>query len=180
MKEDLMLCWCFFVEKSMVLIIVQGYQWLKVELDDLWWVCWLEVVKVLVVVVVEGDCLENVEYIYCKKQLGEIDCCVCYLIKWFELLWVVDIVLSDLQVVFFGVWVDLENVDSGDVSCYCIVGLDEIDVGVGWISIDLLLVCVLFRKCVDDEFEVELLSGWIGFVVLVVVYGVYGVEQFVC
>lgn len=165
-----MSCWCLFVLLLMVIIMCVGFEWLKVEFDYLWYMLCLEVVKVLVVVVVEGDCLENVEYIYCKKQFGEIDCCVCYFSKCILLLKVVEGVLVDCDVVFFGVQIELENFDSGEIYCYCIVGLDEIDVKKGWISIDLLLVCVVLKKWVDDEFFVELFGGFMYFVVLVVDY----------
>jgi len=77
---------------------------------------------------------------------------------------------ADPQAVFFGPWVELENVDSGDVSRYRIVGPDETDAGAGWISIDSPLARALLKKRVDDEFEVELPSGRTGFAVVAVDY----------
>lgn len=56
-----------------------------------------------------GDCLENVEYIYGKKCLWEIDCWVCFLIKWFEVLKIVDFDFCQEGKVYFGVWVWVEN-----------------------------------------------------------------------
>ena len=60
--------------------------------------------------------------------------------------------------VFFGAWVSLEDEDGAEVS-YRIVGPDETDAPLGWISIDSPLARALLKKRVDDEFEVMLPSG---------------------
>ncbi len=78
----------------------------------------------------------NAEYTYRKKQLGEIDRRVRYLTERLESPRVVDTTPTDPQAVFFGAWMELENVDSGDTSRYRIVGPDETDAGLGWIIID--------------------------------------------
>lgn len=157
-------------EKSTALITAQGHQRLKLELDELWRVRRPEVVKALAAAAAEGDRSENAEYTYRKKQLGEIDRRVRYLTKRLESLRVVDTVPSDPQAVFFGAWVELENVDSGDTHRYRIVGPDETDAGTGCISIDSPLARALLKKRVDDEFEVELPGGRTGFAILKVAY----------
>lgn len=62
----------------------------------------------------------------------------------------VEWVLEDIGKVFFGVWVEVED-DDGKVECFWLVGFDEVDGSCGEISIDVLLVWVLFGKWVDDE-----------------------------
>ncbi len=159
-------------EKSTALITREGHARLKAELDELWRLKRPEVVKALTAAAAEGDRSENAEYTYRKKQLGEIDRRVRYLSKRLEQLRVVDTAPADPEAVFFGAWVELENVDSGDVSRYRIVGPDETDAGAGWIIIDSPLARALLKKRVDDEFEVELPSGRTGFAILAVEYPV--------
>jgi transcription elongation factor GreB len=158
-------------EKSTALITSGGHARLKAELEDLWRARRPEVVKALAAAAAEGDRSENAEYTYRKKQLGEIDRRVRYLSKRLEALRVVDGEPSDAQAVFFGAWVELENVDSAEISRYRIVGPDETDAATGWISIDSPLARALLKKRVDDEFEVELPGGRQGFAILSVQYG---------
>lgn len=157
-------------EKSTALITPQGHARLKAELDELWRQKRPEVVRALAAAAAEGDRSENAEYTYRKKQLGEIDRRVRYLSKRLEALRVVDTPPSDPEAVFFGALIELENIDSGDISRYRIVGPDETDAASGWISIDSPLARALLKKRVDDEFEVELPSGRHGFAILTVAY----------
>ncbi len=157
-------------EKSTALITSSGHARLKTELDDLWRVRRPEVVRALAAAAAEGDRSENAEYTYRKKQLGEIDRRVRYLSKRLEALRVVDGEPSDPQAVFFGAWVELENVDSGEVRRHRIVGPDETDASTGWISIDSPLARALLKKRVDDEFDVDLPGGRQGFVIVSVAY----------
>ena len=158
-------------EKSTALITPEGHARLKAELDDLWRVRRPEVVRALSAAAAEGDRSENAEYTYRKKQLGEIDRRVRYLSKRLEALRVVDTAPSDPDAVFFGAHVELEDVDGGECSRYRIVGPDETDARLGWISIDSPLARALLKKRVDDEFAVELPGGRRVFAVLAVDYG---------
>lgn len=157
-------------EKSTALITRGGHDRLKAELDVLWRVRRPEVVKALAAAAAEGDRSENAEYTYRKKQLGEIDRRVRYLSKRLEALRVVDGSPGDPQAVFFGAWVELENVDNGQTSRYRIVGPDETDAASGWISIDSPLARALLKKRMDDEFAVELPGGTQTFAVIDVAY----------
>ena len=121
---------------STAVITRDGFERLREELNDLWKVRRPEVVKALAAAAAEGDRSENAEYTYRKKQLGEIDRRVRYLSKRLEALRVVDTAPSDPEAVFFGATVELENVQSGQVHVYRIVGPDETDATAGWISID--------------------------------------------
>jgi transcription elongation factor GreB len=129
-----------------------------------------EVVKALSEAAAEGDRSENAEYIYRKKQLGEIDRRVRYLGKRLESLKVAEDKPSDPSAIYFGALFELENADSGELVRYRIVGPDETDAAQGWISVDSPLARAVLRKRVDDEFEVELPLGKTTFVVVSVSY----------
>lgn len=157
-------------EKSTALITREGHDRLKAELDDLWRVRRPEVVKALAAAAAEGDRSENAEYTYRKKQLGEIDRRVRYLSKRLEHLRVVDTAPSDPDAVFFGAIVEVEHTVTGDASRYRIVGPDETDAKLGWISIDSPLARAMLKKHVDDEFEAQLPGGLQKFFIVAVEY----------
>ncbi len=156
-------------ERSTALITRAGHDRLKAELDDLWRVRRPEVVKALAAAA-EGDRSENAEYTYRKKQLGEIDRRVRYLSKRLESLKVVDAAPSDRDTVFFGAEVELEDVASGALVRYRIVGPDETDPKLGWISIDAPLARAMLKKRVDDEFEAPLPGGSVRYAIVEVEY----------
>ncbi len=93
-----------------------------------------------------------------------------YLSKRLEALKVVEQLPSDPQAIYFGAWLDVENLESGETSRYRIVGPDETDPTLGWISIDSPLARAALKKRVDDEFDVVLPTGPAKFVVLEVAY----------
>ena len=165
-----MTCWRPPAEKSTALITAAGHARLKAELDELWRVRRPEVVKALAAAAAEGDRSENAEYTYRKKQLGEIDRRVRYLSKRLEALRVVDTRPSDPEAVFFGAQVELERIQDGELLRYRIVGPDETDAALGWISIDSPLARALLKKRIDDEFEVMLPGGLTRFVIVDVAY----------
>ena len=157
-------------EKSTAIITRAGYERLREEFNELWKVRRPEVVKALSEAAAEGDRSENAEYIYRKKQLGEIDRRVRYLGKRLESLKVAEDKPSDPTAIYFGARFELENADSGELVRYRIVGPDETDAGQGWISVDSPLARAVLRKRIDDEFEVELPLGKSSFVVVSVSY----------
>jgi len=150
---------------STALITRAGQARLKHELDHLWRGLRPEVVRALSDAAAEGDRSENAEYIYRKKQLGEIDRRVRYLTKRLEALRVVDEAPTDPGAIFFGASITLENVRDGSLVTYRIVGPDETDAPSGSISIDSPLARALLRKRVDDEVRVVLPGGPEAFVV---------------
>ena len=156
--------------QSTALVTAQGHARLKEELDELWRVRRPEVVRALAAAAAEGDRSENAEYTYRKKQLGEIDRRVRYLGKRLEALRVVDTAPSDREAVYFGAIVEVERLDTGDTARYRIVGPDETDAALGYISIDSPLARAMLKKRVDDEFEAELPAGPARFAILAVDY----------
>ena len=156
--------------RSTPIITREGFQRLKAELDHLWHVLRPQVVKALAAAAAEGDRSENAEYVYRKKQLGEIDRRARYLSKRIPDLKVAEGLPSDTGLVFFGARIELENVDTGEIVQYRIVGPDETDAKLGWISIDSPLARAALKRRVDDEFNVELPHGPAAFAIIGIEY----------
>ncbi|MEW9623110.1 transcription elongation factor GreB [Rhodanobacter geophilus] len=155
---------------STAIITRAGFEKLKAELDHLWHTLRPEVVKALAAAAAEGDRSENAEYTYRKKQLGEIDRRVRYLSKRIPSLKVAEGLPADREAVFFGASITLENLASGKEAVYRIVGPDETDARLGWISIDSPMARAVLKKRLDDEFEAELPGGPTRFLIVAVRY----------
>ncbi|MFA6229434.1 MAG: transcription elongation factor GreB [Rhodanobacter sp.] len=155
---------------STAIITREGFERLKAELDYLWHTLRPEVVKAITAAAAEGDRSENAEYIYRKKQLAEIDRRARYLTKRIPSLQVAEGAPSDRGLVFFGARVELENVDTGEVLRYRIVGPDETDAKQGWISIDSPIARAVLKRRIDDEFNAELPGGPAQFEILAIAY----------
>ena len=140
-------------------ITPQGRTQLMTELRYLHDTLRPEVTRALSAAAAEGDRSENAEYIYRKKQLREIDRRIRYLVKRLEVVKAVEQKPTDLSRVFFGAWVELEEVDSGVVERYRLVGSDEIDLDNGWISIDSPMARALLKKQQGDEVLVNRPKG---------------------
>lgn len=158
------------LEKSTALITREGHARLKSELDDLWRTKRPEVVKALAAAAAEGDRSENAEYTYRKKQLGEIDRRVRYLSKRLEALRVIETTPSDPGAVFFGARVIVENLGNGEMLRYRIVGPDETDAKLGYISVDSPLARAMLKKRIDDEFEATLPGRIVRYAIIEVSY----------
>lgn len=157
-------------EKSTALITREGHDRLKSELDTLWRVKRPEVVIALAAAAAEGDRSENAEYTYRKKQLGEIDRRVRYLSRRLEALRVVDVAPADIEAVFFGAEVVLENLGNDELALYRVVGPDETDAQRGWISIDAPLARAMLKKRVGDEFDAVLPGGIVHYQIISIDY----------
>jgi transcription elongation factor GreB len=155
--------------KSSPYITPEGEASLKAELQDLWKLRRQDVVPALTAAAAEGDRSENAEYIYRKKQLGEIDRRIRYLSKRLDVIQVVDRIPPQQDKVFFGSFVTLEETDGGIVR-YRIVGADEIDPALGYISVDSPMARALLGKSIQDEIQVKLPDQTAHFVLLEVSY----------
>lgn len=139
-------------------ITAEGAQRLNAELQQLWRKERPEVVRALSAAAAEGDRSENAEYIYRKKQLGHIDRRIRYLSKRLDVAKVVDRLPQDQSRVRFGAWVSLADT-SGEAVEYRIVGADETDAKLGWISIDSPMARALLGKLVGDSFQLPTPEG---------------------
>jgi len=138
-------------------ITAEGYVRLEQELAAIW-KRRAKVTQALAEAAAEGDRSENAEYIYRKKELREIDRRIRYLQKRLPVLNVVRDIPTDQDRVYFGAWVTLEDQD-GNPKKYRLVGPDEIDLKLGFISIDSPLARALLKKSVDEKITVSTPQG---------------------
>lgn len=139
-------------------ITPEGEAMLRAELHQLWKVERPVVTATVHAAAANGDRSENGDYIYGKKRLREIDSRVRFLRKRLDELKVVDTKPTDINKVYFGAWVTLED-ESGREVRWRIVGPDEFDVKAGKLSCDSPLGRALLGKPLDAEFEHESPSG---------------------
>lgn len=156
-------------ERSSPYITPRGERALKDELKELWLRRRQEVVPALRAAAAEGDRSENAEYIYRKKQLGEMDRRIRYLSKRLDEVEVVRHGPARQDRVYFGARVRLQD-SEGRTSEYRIVGADETSASRGWISVDSPMARALLGRRVGDEVSVELPDGRVELVVLGVDY----------
>jgi len=142
---------------SSAYITAEGHRRLQHELKQLW-IDRREVVSAITAAAAEGDRSENAEYIYRKKQLRAMDGRIRYLQKRLDVLDVVRDRPPQLDRVFFGATVTLED-EAGESSRYRIVGADEIDSEQGWISVDSPVARALLGRSLDDEVRIETPAG---------------------
>lgn len=155
--------------KSSPYITPQGESVLKKELKALWQLRRKEVVPALSAAAAEGDRSENAEYIYRKKQLGEIDRRIRYLSKRLDDVEVIDRIPPQQDRVFFGAFITLQD-RKGVVVRYRIVGADEIDPRRGYISVDSPLARALLGKRVENQVTVVLPEETATFLILEITY----------
>ena len=139
-------------------ITPEGHKRLLDEHDYLWKRKRPEVTRILAAAAAEGDRSENAEYIYRKKELREIDARVRHLRKRLDGIKVVDRTPVDTDRVFFGAWVRLID-EEGNELVYRIVGPDEFDPKLGYISMDSPMGKALLGKSLEDEFTLQLPDG---------------------
>ena len=134
-------------------ITAEGHARLKEEHDYLWKKKRPEVTRILSAAAAEGDRSENAEYIYRKKELREIDSRVRFLRKRLDNMVIVDRIPTDTDKVYFGAWVTIED-EKGVEKTYRVVGPDEIDPKLGYISMDAPMGKTLLGKLIDDEVNI--------------------------
>lgn len=139
-------------------ITKEGEQRLRGELRFLWKTERVEVTKRVSDAAKEGDRSENAEYIYSKKRLREIDRRIRYLTKRLENIQPVIQLPSNLDKIYFGAWVTIEN-EQGTQHCYRIVGTDEFDREKDYISIDAPMARALLGKSIGEEITLDLPVG---------------------
>lgn len=136
-------------------ITPEGATSLREEAHYLWRKLRPEVVTAITAAAAEGDRSENAEYIYRKKQLGEIDRRLRYLGKRIDIMKIVDRAPADTSVIRFGACITIQSSVDGRME-YRIVGVDETGAAKGYISIDSPVARALLGKTTGDTTEVEL------------------------
>jgi transcription elongation factor GreB len=155
--------------KSSPYITPEGALALKEELKRLWLLRRQEVVPAIKAAAAEGDRSENAEYIYRKKQLGEIDRRVRYLSKRLDEVDIVHHKPARRDRVHFGAWVSLED-EEGATRRYRVVGADETDAEKGLISVDSPLARALLGRSEGEDVQVVLPEGPAEFYLLSIEY----------
>ena len=135
-------------------ITPEGVERLREELRFLWKVERPRVTKAVTAAAAEGDRSENAEYIYGKKRLREIDSRVRFLVKRLDSLTVVENRVGLCDTIYFGAWVRLED-EEGEEVVYRVVGPDEFDPKLGWISMDAPMGRALLGKKEGEEILVK-------------------------
>ncbi|MCA9525312.1 MAG: GreA/GreB family elongation factor, partial [Myxococcales bacterium] len=100
---------------------------------------------------------ENAEYIYGKKRLRQIDRRIEFLSKRLDQLQAVERASTDDRVVFLS-WVEVED-EGGQTHWYRIVGADETDAKLGWISFKSPVGKALLGRRRDDTVFVPTPGG---------------------
>lgn len=139
-------------------ITPQGYQHLADELSFLLRIKRPELTRAVSEAAALGDRSENAEYIYGKKLLRETDRRIRFLQKRLPELQAIDRLPDQLDKVFFGAYLELEN-EQAEIITIRIVGSDEICTEKQWISIESPLARALLGKKIDDEVTVNLPNG---------------------
>ncbi|WP_432454773.1 MULTISPECIES: transcription elongation factor GreB [unclassified Agarivorans] len=140
------------------LITRAGWHKLDQELKYLWKIKRPEVTQAVSEAAALGDRSENAEYKEGKRELRRIDSRLRFLNKRLDVLQIIDHSPQQNGKVYFGAWVALENED-GDKVRYRIVGTDEIDPKLGYITIDSPMARALIGKQVDDDVFVNTPAG---------------------
>ena len=154
-------------------ITKQGAERLRQELNELWRIERPRVTQAVAEAAAQGDRSENAEYIYGKRRLREIDRRVRFLRQRLTGMVIVEHAPADKSRVFFGAWVTLEA-GSGASERHRIVGPDEFDLALGYISMDSPLGRALLGKRLDEEILVELPGGARSFIITDIDYGAGG------
>jgi transcription elongation factor GreB len=142
---------------------------LREELNYLWQEKRPEVTARVSAAAALGDRSENADYIYGKKQLREIDRRIRYLTKTLDNLVIVDRTPDDTDCIYFGAWIHLKDED-GNEYIYRIVGADEFDMDLGWISIESPMARSLLRKRKGDKVHIHRPAGEIDMTIINVQY----------
>ena len=151
--------------KSSPYVTPEGASKMRAEVHQLWKIERPQVTQIVHEAAKNGDRSENGDYIYGKRRLREIDSRVRYLTKRIENATIVEDKPRDSSKVFFAAWVTVEDEDSGEEHVYRLVGSDEIDTALNWISIDSPIARALVGKSIDEEVNVKTPAGDRGLVI---------------
>ncbi len=141
-------------------ITPQGHAALEAEFQALLKVERPALVKVVSWAAGNGDRSENGDYIYGKRRLRQIDSRLRFLMQRMDAAVIVDPASQQgLEKVFFGAWVSLYSLKNDSEHCYRIVGKDELNPSMGYISWISPLAKVLLGKQVGDTIQVSAPAG---------------------
>ncbi len=141
-------------------LTVRGAELLKQELHHLKTVERPSVIQAIAEARAQGDLSENAEYDAAKERQGFIEGRIAELEGKLSNAQIIDPATIDADGrVVFGATVELEDLESGDIVTYQIVGEDEADLKLRKISVSSPISRALIGKLVGDVAEVQAPSG---------------------
>lgn len=140
-------------------ITKEGFERIKKELERLKTVERKDVIEAIKEARAHGDLSENAEYDAAKERQGMIEAKIAELESKIGRFEVIDTSNLAGDRVVFGVYVEIENLDNGDIKRYRIVGPDEADISKGYISVISPIAKALMGKCVGDTVMVRAPGG---------------------
>ena len=141
-------------------ITPEGHARIEAEFQQLLKVERPEVGRVVSWAAGNGDRSENGDYIYGKKRLRQIDGRLRFLMQRMDLAVIVDPATQQgLEKVFFGAWVTLFSLKDDTEHIYRIVGTDELEPSLGYISWVSPLARAMLGKQVGDVVKVITPAG---------------------
>jgi transcription elongation factor GreB len=141
-------------------ITPEGHAKLEAEFTQLLKVERPEVVRVVSWAAGNGDRSENGDYIYGKKRLRQIDGRLRFLMQRMDAAVIVDPAAQlGLEKVFFGAWVTLFALRHDTEHRYRIVGQDELEPSLGYISWVSPLARAMLGKQIGDTIHVTTPAG---------------------
>lgn len=136
-----------------------GYQKIADELKDLKLVKRPQVVEEIDTARSHGDLKENAEYHAAREKQAFMEKKIAELSELLSIAKIVDPASYEHDVVKYGSCVSVENLDDESVQSYTLVGLSEVDLTRGYISISSPLAKAMLGKKVGDEFKANLPKG---------------------
>ena len=141
-------------------LTVRGAGLLKEELQRLKAVERPAVIQAIAEARAQGDLSENAEYDAARERQGFIEGRIAELETKLANAQVIDPTELDTDGrIVFGATVEIEDIESGEVAVYQIVGDDEADIKAGRISVSSPIARALIGKHVDEEVEVQAPGG---------------------
>jgi transcription elongation factor GreA len=141
-------------------LTVRGANLLREELNQLKGVARPKIIQAIAEARAHGDLKENAEYHAAREQQGFVEGRIRDIEHKLAHAHVIDVsTLPDNGKVVFGVTVDLEDLESGEMRRYRIVGEDEADIKQGLISISSPLARALIGKEQGDVAVLEAPGG---------------------
>ena len=141
-------------------ITVAGAEKLRAELHELKTVQRPSIINAIAEARAHGDLSENAEYAAAKERQGFIEGRIAELESKLANAQIINPALLDADGrCVFGATVDLEDMESGEVVTYQIVGDDEADIKHGKISISSPIARALIGKYSGDVAEVQAPGG---------------------
>lgn len=138
----------------------EGFKRLSVELRHIKEVQRPAVVRDIEEARAHGDISENSEYEDAKERQAQLEGRIADLENRLSRADVIDInTIAPSNVVIFGTRVEVEDVDTGDVSAYRLVGTEEVDVKAGLLSYSSPIGRALIGKKVGQEITFETPRG---------------------